>query len=274
MDDNTGGYQSNPLVAQIYDQIPPYKERADVDFFVQAAVDSGGPVLEIGCGTGRILIPTAREGIQITGLDLSEHMLDVCQTALEQESPEVQKKVELIRGDMRDFDLGRTFALATTPFRPFQHLTSVEDQIRCLDAIAKHLEPGGELILDLFNPSLPRLADQNFGQENITEPPFTLPDGTRVQRKDRITGRDYALQVQDVELIYYLTHPDGREERIVHAFPMRYLFRFEAEHLLARCGFEVIAIYSDYQKNPFGSSYPGELILVARKEPRGRGRDR
>ena len=71
--------------------------------------------------------------------------------------------------------------------------------------------------------------------------------------------------MQDVELIYYVTHPDGRQERLVHSFPMRYLFRFEAEHLLARCGFEVEALYADYDKSPYGSQYPGELIFVAVK---------
>ena len=67
------------------------------------------------------------------------------------------------------------------------------------------------------------------------------------------------------ELIYYVTHPDGREERLVHAFTMRYLFRFEAEHLLARAGFQIEHLYADYDKSAYGSKYPGELLFVARK---------
>lgn len=70
-----GDYQST---ADLYDYVVPYRERADVDFFVEAAIESGGPVLEIGCGTGRVLIPTARAGVEITGLDLSPHMLEIC----------------------------------------------------------------------------------------------------------------------------------------------------------------------------------------------------
>ena len=69
--------------------------------------------------------------------------------------------------------------------------------------------------------------------------------------------------MQDVELIYYVTYPDGRQERLVQAFPMRYLFRFEAEHLLVRAGFAVKAVYSDYDKSPYGSKYPGEIIMLA-----------
>jgi hypothetical protein len=75
------------------------------------------------------------------------------------------------------------------------------------------------------------------------------------------------------ELIYYVTYPDGRQERLVHRFPMRYLFRFEVEHLLARCGFALEAVYSDYDRSPDGSKYPGELICVARKM-RGRAPQR
>ncbi len=266
MSQDTGGYQSNPLVAQLYDQFGPYRDRPDVKMFVKAALKSGGPVLEVGCGTGRVLLPTARAGIPITGLDLSEYMLDVCRDALKKESREVQERVDLIQGDMRDFDLGRKFALVTTPFRPFQHLITTEDQIRCLENIHRHLEPDGTFILDIFNPSLKHLSADDLGQEMDSGPEFTTPDGIKVRRRDKVAARDLFNQVLDVELIYYLRHPNGRKERIVYAFPMRYLFRYEAEHLLARCGFEVLDIFADYDKNPLGSTYPGELIFFARKQ--------
>lgn len=265
MSHDTGGYQSNPLIARLYDQVIPYRNRPDVKFFVDAALESGGPVLEVGCGTGRVLIPTARAGVAITGLDLSDHMLDVCRTALKEEPKEVQERVELVQGDMRDFSLGRKFALVTTPFRPFQHLLTAEDQIRCLKYIHNHLEPGGTFILDIFNPSLDGITADNLGQELGAEPEFTTPDGVKVRRFNKTNRRDHLKQILDVELIYYLTHPDGREERIVHAFQMRYLFRYEAEHLLARCGFELVDVYADYQMNPLGSVSPGELIFITRK---------
>ena len=79
-----GGYDTYAFVAELYDHIAPYRDRPDMAFWVEAARESGGPVLEIGCGTGRILIPTARAGIDIVGLDLSSYMLDICrQTASE-----------------------------------------------------------------------------------------------------------------------------------------------------------------------------------------------
>jgi SAM-dependent methyltransferase len=251
--------------AEFYDYVVPYQTRQDVAFFVEAAQASGGPVLEVGCGTGRVLIPTARAGISIYGIDLSPHMLAVCEQHLEQEPAEVQQRIQLDLADMRDFDLGQTFKLITIPFRPFQHLIEVEDQIACLRCIRRHLAGDGRFILDLFNPSLPIMAREVTGDEQGDEPEFTMPDGRRVLRRNRIVAQDVFKQYHDVELIYQITHPDGRTERLVHAFPMRYLFRYEAEHLLARCGFAVEALYADYDKGQYGSTYPGELIFVARK---------
>lgn len=251
--------------AEFYDYVVPYQARPDVAFFVEAAQASGGPVLEVGCGTGRVLIPTARAGIAITGIDLSPHMLDVCERRLEQEPVEVQNRAQLDQADMRDFDLGQTFKLITIPFRPFQHLIEVEDQIACLRCSHRHLADDGQFILDVFNPALSALARELTGEEQDDGPAFTMPDGRRVQRRSRVVKRDVFKQYQDVELIYYATHPDGHTERTIHAFPMRYLFRYEVEHLLARCGFEVEALYADYDKSPFGSKDPGELIFVARK---------
>jgi len=263
---HAGGYEEYAVTADLYDHVVPYRDRPDASFFVEAAQESGGPVLEVGCGTGRILIPTARAGIEIVGLDLSPHMLAVCRERLLKEPGDVQVRVQLIEADMRQFSLGQAFKLVTTPFRPFQHLTTVDDQLSCLECIHRHLVKGGRLILDIFNPSLEALTRDDGGQERGDEPEFTTPDGRRVVRRDRIVSRDLFNQINYVELIYYVTHPDGREERLVHAFPMRYLFSFEAEHLLARCGFEVEQVYADYDKSPYGSKYPGELIFVAKKE--------
>lgn len=263
--DSVGGYEDYGFIADLYDHVVPYRTRQDVDFFVEAAQSSGGPVLEVGCGTGRILIPTARADVEIVGLDLSQHMLHICQARLLNEPAAIQARARLQQADMRNFDLARTFTLITLPFRPFQHLTTVADQLACLASIHRHLAAGGRLILDLFNPSLPALTREIVGQEFGDEPEFTTPDGRRVLRRHRIVARDYANQINQVELVYYVTHPDGRAERLVHAFPMRYLFRFEAEHLLARSGFAVEELYADYDKSPYGAKYPGELIFVAKK---------
>lgn len=191
-------------------------------------------------------------------------MLKRCRAKLAAEPDEVCRRVELVIGDMRTFDLRRELALITIPFRPFQHLLTVDDQLACLRCVHRHLVAGGRFVLDLFNPSLPILAAETTGEEYGDEPDFTMPDGRHIHRKFRFTKRDPYHQVNDIELIYYVTHANGRTECLVDAFPMRYLFRFEAEHLLARAGFVVDARYADYDKSPYGSEYPGELIFVAR----------
>jgi SAM-dependent methyltransferase len=83
------------LIADLYDHVVPYRERPGVEFFVDAASEAGGPVLEIGCGTGRVLIPTARAGIDIVGLDLSPRMLAVCRERLRLEREPVQSRAML-----------------------------------------------------------------------------------------------------------------------------------------------------------------------------------
>ena len=263
--DTSGRSDTYAPVADLYDHVVPYATRADVHFFVEAARESGGPVLEVGCGTGRILIPTARAGVDIVGLDLSPQMLQVCRTRLLDEPEAVRSRVRLVQADMQSFDLVQTFRLVTLPFRPFQHLLTVESQLSCLRSIHRHLAEGGRMILDLFNPSLDVLVRDDLGQEFGEEPEFTTPDGRRVVRRLKMVARDYFNQINQVELVHYITHPDGRKERLVHSFPIRYLFRFEAEHLLVRCGFEVEALYADCDKNPYGSKYPGELVFVAKK---------
>jgi len=259
-----GGYDEYAFVADLYDHVGPYRSRPDVAFFLSEAVNAGSPVVELGCGTGRVLIPIARAGVDIVGVDLSSRMLNICRDRLRHEPEPVQSRVRLVQADMRQFDINQRFTLATIPFRPFQHLLTVDDQLACLAAVRRHLVDGGRLILDIFNPSLDALVYGPVGEEHGEEAEFSMPDGRRVVRRQKTIAANRFTQVNDFELIYYVTHPDGREERLVHAFSPRYLFRFEAEHLLVRSGFEVEQVYAAYDKSPYGSMYPGELIFVAR----------
>lgn len=251
--------------SDLYDFVVPYANRADVEFFVALAKESRGPVLELGCGTGRVLLPIARAGVEIVGIDLSSRMLDVCRKKLAGEDSDVRNRVQVIEGDMRQFDLNRKFALITTPFRSFQHLLTVEDQLACLRCVAQHLAPGGRFVLDVFQPSLRLLVDDNRVNEHGFEPEFALPDGRRVVRSSRVPRTDFLNQVLNVELIHHVAYPNGLQQRLVHEFQMRYFFRWEAEHLLARAGFEVEAVYGDYQRAACGAPGANEMIFIARR---------
>ncbi|MBD3334974.1 MAG: methyltransferase domain-containing protein [Candidatus Eisenbacteria bacterium] len=263
--DPTGGYAAHRFVAEFYDHVDLYRARPDVGFYVDEARRAGGPILELGCGTGRVLIPTSRAGLSITGLDLAGPMLELCRSRLAEEPRDVQERVDLVEADMRRFDLGRDYALVTIPFRPFQHLLTVDDQLACLESARRHLCDGGRLVFDLFNPSLPMLMEERFSREFGEEPEVVLPDGRRVLRRMRRDDVDFHRQIVQSELIYYVTHPGGWQERRIHSFPLRYLFRFEAEHLLVRAGFTVENFYADFERRPFGAHPVGELIFVARR---------
>jgi SAM-dependent methyltransferase len=251
--------------AEFYDYVVPYATRGDVEFYVDEALAANGPVLELGCGTGRVLIPIARAGVTIDGLDGSPNMLARCREKLLAEPAKVQSRVTLHESDMRSFELPKQFALITIPFRPFQHLLTVDDQLECLRSIHRHLTAEGRLILDIFNPSIDLLVNRPLGVEMVEGPPFEMPDGRSVTRSFKISNPDRFEQVNDIELIYDVTHRDGRTERQVHAFRMRYFFRYEVEHLLARSGFAVEQLYAGYDRSAYGSTYPGELIFIARK---------
>ncbi len=247
-------------VAEFYDHI---HDRQDVDFYLDLAAQANGPVLELGCGTGRVLIPIAREGGPVTGIDLSEHMLDVCRSKLAKESTAVQARTRLVHADIRDFNLGARFRLITIPFRPFQHLVTVREQLACLGCVHRHLEPGGLLALDVFKPNIERLGEQRVGAvEELA--PAELSDGRTVRRTTKVTAIDLDGQVIDTETTYETTHGDGRVETVIHAFPFRYFFRYEVEHLLTRAGFQIEAVYGDFDGSPIGA-HRRELIFVARR---------
>jgi SAM-dependent methyltransferase len=261
---NKNGYKDFPLHPELYDLVVDFKNRSDRDFYVNMCLDAAGKVLELGCGTGRVLIPAAEAGCQITGLDLSEYMLSRCQEKLEQTAKDVQTRARLIRGDMADFQIDDIFDMTIFPFHVFQHLISVDKQLACLRKINSHLAMSGKLILDVFAVNLEKLLGVKINEEFEYTPQSGLSDGRLLQSTHRITAVHRIEQFSDVEMIYYLTDTKGNTERLVHSFPFRYFFRYEIEHLLGRCGFELIDIYGNFEKSSFTDDSP-EMIFVARK---------
>lgn len=254
------------FVAEFYDHVQPYLHRQDLEFYAELAGEAGGPVLELGCGTGRVLLPMLQAGAEVCGLDSSRPMLGVCVEKLAREPEALRARAHLMLADMRHFSLSRHFSLAVVPFRGFQHLIAVEDQLAALACIREHLLDDGRLVLDLFNPSLRALTDSSREEEFGDEAPFQMPDGRKVRRSHRVTARDFVEQVLDAEIIYRVTHPDGRDERLIHSFRMRWLYAVETRHLLARTGFAVEAVFEDHARTPFSGKDGGELLVVARKE--------
>jgi SAM-dependent methyltransferase len=250
------------FIADYYDESPLVKgRRLDVQFYRDAAREFGDPVLELGCGTGRITIALAEAGKRITGLDLSERMLERAVKKRAALRVEARERLHLIQGDMARFDLGEKFRLVIIPFRPFQHLLEVRQQVDCLDCVRKHLAPGGRLILDVFQTDAERMHDPVHMREMlVTE--YRTTDGRQVRITERVVAFHRAEQRNDVEMIFSIRHPDGRQERLVFAWTLRYFFRYEIEHLLARCGFRGSALYGNFDRTPIRDESP-EMIFVA-----------
>lgn len=261
----SGNYQDSPILAELYDLVPDYIARPDTGFYIECAAAATGRVLELACGTGRVLIPIAESGCDITGLDLSEHMLAQCRRKLELKVENIRDRVELVQGNMTSFSLDKVFDLTIIPFRAFLHLITVSDQLSCLTNINRHLAMNAKLIFDVFQVDSTRINNPRFLNEQVDFPDRVLPDGRKLRRNHRIVAFHSAEQYSEVELIYYLTDIDGSTERIVHAFPIRYIYRYEMEHLLARCGFKIVAIYGNFDKSPLCDDSP-EMIFVAEKQ--------
>ncbi len=231
-------------------------QRGDQGFYASLARDAGGPVLELGCGTGRVLLEIAELGIPCSGLDASRAMLD----ALRAKSP--PPTLRLVEAEMQDFDLGEDrFSLIFAGFRVFQHMYSVEDQLRCLACVRKHLAPGGHFAFDLFRPRIDWQQTHRPEREQLR---FEI-DGDLVVRHEEV-NIDHEAQTIHVRMRYEV-HRDGVVvENPVAEFDMRWFHRFELEHLLARAGFEIVELYGDFDRRPSAGDAP-QFIVVARVPP-------
>lgn len=246
--------------ADVYDSIYAYV-REDIPFYVQEASRSGGPILELGCGTGRVTLPIAQSGVDIIGLDNSEGMLARARdkaTLLE----EGDGSIDLRMGDMREFSLGRTFPLVIIPFRGFLALISVEDQVRCLTGIREHLEPDGRLIFNIFVPDPQMLVEDEDAVFHLRD--VTDPDTGRTSVVWQQTRVDTFNQVLSVRLIVDEIDQEGAVgKRFYRDYQIRYAHRIEILHLLERCGFEVVDLYGDFDYSPFDED-SGEMVWVAK----------
>jgi SAM-dependent methyltransferase len=257
-------YDAIPDFGALYDAVPLYAARGDVPFYLAEAMQANGEVLELGCGTGRILLPIARAGAPITGLDASSAMLERCRANVAREPADVGARVTLHEGEAGDFDLGRCFRLVIAPFRVMQHLVTIDDQLRVLDAVTRHLAPGGRFVFDVFNPSFGMMLSHD-GQEHEDTPETPLPDGRIMRRAGRVTNVRWLDQVSEIELAYYVAPERGAPaERHVQAFEMRWYLRAELTHLLARAGYTVESMYGGFDRAPLVDRSP-EIVVRARR---------
>ncbi|MCL4465458.1 MAG: methyltransferase domain-containing protein [Chloroflexi bacterium] len=239
----------------------------DLPMYRGFAERCGSPILEIGCGTGRVVLPLARAGFRVTGVDISPAMLSIARQKVEQ--AKVAESVSLQQADARHLHLKVRFALAMIASNSFGLFVSHEDQLQVLHSARLALRPNGLLIIDMFNPDLGLLSSED-GQ--------LFHDFTRV---DESTGHtilkmhsrqvDLGRQTIDVTFIYDEMAPDGTLRRTLFPFATRYFFLNELQLLLEKCGFELENVYGSHDLEPYHSE-SDRIITVA--SPAGRRQTR
>jgi ubiquinone/menaquinone biosynthesis C-methylase UbiE len=237
----------------------------DVAFYVGEARADGSPILELGCGTGRITIPMAEAGLDVVGLDASHDMLVIARGKLAALSPPLRRRVQLVEGDMRSFAMDRRFSLVTIPYRAFLHNLTVEDQLHTLRRVGEHLSDNGRLIFNIFDPKVQNLAAGSWSMPASRRREFVHPrTGNRVTIKEEFT---YDLERQMVDGAFVFDEINTTTGKIVETIrsplTLRYVFRYEMEHLLTLSGFRIDALFGDFKRGPFRAG--GEQIWVARR---------
>lgn len=239
--------------AEFYDAQYGDDQGGDRAFYRDLAVEADGPVLEVGCGTGRIYLDLLRAGVDADGIDVSEGMLDV----LREKADEAGLEPSVWRADVTEFDPPRAYALAVVPFRAFLHLLSVEAQLAALSNLHDALAPGGRLALNFFAPDLDVIAER-YG---------SWQEETVQHGGESYTLRTYTELVDPVEQVARerreLYDADG-ERVFAESFELKLLPKREFELLARLSPFEEWTAYGGFDREPLESS-DQEQVWVLRK---------
>jgi SAM-dependent methyltransferase len=235
----------------------------DLDYWLDLAEEHGDPILELGCGTGRVLLNLARRGHAITGLDNSPDMLARLQAKLAAASGQhLAAAPQIVAAGLEDFELAQRFRLAIMPFNTFMHLLTTEAQLAALDRIRRHLAPGGALALDMPNP-----GEAYAAQEQGLTLERTFLDGDRTVQQFSSIALDRAAQLAHITWIYDSIGPAGANaagdlQRSIVPLTLRYTFPAEMSLLLDRAGLSLTHLYGDYDRSPFADGSPRMLVLA------------
>lgn len=232
----------------------------DIPYYVARAKQARGPVLEGGCGTGRVLLPTLKAGVDIDGFDIHPGMIEV----LKAKAAAAGLTARVSVADMRDFTMPRRYALVTIPFRAFMHLTTQDDQIAALRCIREHLSGGGALVLNLFFPSFDKMT-QPDGQQTL-EREFTHPESGLPIAMYTTVRRDRVNQMLYVERETIESDARGYAAKTMKdRFSLRWTYRYEMELLLRTAGFSRWEVIGGFDGRPLEKD-TDEMVWTAWKD--------
>jgi SAM-dependent methyltransferase len=265
------------VTANYYDAAYSAKQDlVDLPFYLELAGQSPGPVLEIACGTGRVLLPVARKGIEVHGVDNSLPMLTILKANLADEPNEVRQRVTLHEGDMRDFRLGAQYPLVMIPFRPMQHMHTVPDQVSALCTAALHLTDTGVLVFDVFYPKF-ELIHTRTGEEvaEMEWSPNSDPDSDPAKTKSKTVRRyfrkDHVDKINQTFSFTFIYRTFSEGQLILEETEVLQLSYFTYPHLRAvfmLAGLEVVAEYGSFAKTPLDNSAEQMIFVLRKAHPR------
>lgn len=255
-------------IAELYD-LEHEDFDADIDLLMNFAQVVGDPILEVGCGSGRVMIPLAEAGFRVTGLDNSCPMLDRAKTHIAEAG--VEDLITLFEGDMLQAERapGGPFGLVIFSLNSLMHLTTVGAQRAALEAARKALDPRGQLIIDMMNPSIEQVSHLLNGPH--LEGSWTLTDGSTIDKWSH-RRQSSTPQVIDTLLWYDRTAPDGTLTRTRSTFPLRYIHASELALLLEQTGFIEPIFYGSYDLDPYDND-ADRLFVTAEVLPAPPSRD-
>jgi len=259
------GVDYRQVSAKYYDEAYATQEDLeDVEFYVDMAKAKGGPVLELACGTGRILLPIAREGISSHGVDNSLPMLSVLQEKLRQELKDVRELVSASHGDIRNFRSNREYPLVIIPFRPLQHMYTLEDQVAALQTAAFHLEDGGTLVFDVFYPKFDRL-NSKVGEEFLELEWTPKSDRSKVIRRYlRKESVDKINQNFTATFIFRTYQGERLVQEETESLTMSYYTYPHLRALFLLTGLEIVEEYGSFERTPLDNEAKQMIFLLKR----------
>jgi ubiquinone/menaquinone biosynthesis C-methylase UbiE len=225
--------------------------QSDVGFYLRQIKTYGDPALELGCGTGRITIPLAQAGIDITGLDVLDTMLSVAKNKAKSE----KVKIEWVKADCRNFHLNRKFNYIFFPFNSILHLHDVESYEACFSCVKRFLTGAGKFVIDVFNPRLDILTRDSSERVPIAEYPD--PDGKGIVVVTETNQYDRADQINHIKWHYDI---GNGAEKFIRELNLRILFPKEFDTLLHYNGFAIEKKYGDFDKSDFDSGSPRQIV--------------